>query len=490
MLLLGGLVGVLALLVSAAFAATPAFAATAASAPSAIFAIAGDGTSCSSPPACGDGGAATQAGLSYPQGIAVDAHGNTYVADWGDNEIRRIAPDGSISTVAGSGIPCWSAPSCGDGGAATDAALSFPDGVAVAPDGSVYIADTGDNEIRKVSPVGKVTRFAGNGSECSQPPTCGDGGPATSAQLSAPAAVAVGPSGAVYIADTGDSEVRKVSAAGTITRVAGTGAFCTTAPSCGDSGPAASAQLNYPGGIAFDRAGSLLVADGGDNEVRKVSPGGSMTRVAGSGQQCASPPACGDGGAATSARLNGPDGVAVGPNGAIYIADSADNEVRRVSAAGRIVSIAGTGAACSASTACGDGAPATSAQLNYPDAITLDASGDLCVADTYDAELRWIPAAGSATLTAPTGRVALSAFAASVSAQAVTVRYALGGFAKVALSVGTSVVAHASGRPGFGVLAWKRKLGSGQAPRGRYTLTVTAAAGGNTAGRTLSVRLS
>jgi sugar lactone lactonase YvrE len=486
-LLLGALT--CALLLAAAGAA----AATAPSAPP-ILDIAGSGTACSTPPACGDGAAAAAAQLSFPEGLAADSHGDVYIADWGDNEIRRIAPDGTITTVAGGGTPCWSPPGCGDGSAATDGQLSFPDGVAVGPDGSIYIADTGDDEIRKVSPSGKITRFAGDGSACSQPPNCGDGGPATNAKLSAPAAVAVDRSGAVYVVDTGDSELRKVSPAGTITRVAGTGVVCATAPSCGDGGAATNAQLNFPSGIAIDPAGSLLIADGGDNEVRKVSASGTITRVAGSGKQCAAPPACGDGSAATSADLSGPDGVALAANGTFYIADSGDNEVRRVSAAGKISSIAGTGATCAVPSSCGDGGPGTSAQLNYPDAVALDSSGDLYVADTYDAEVRFVAGGSTATLSSPTVRVALGAIAASVSSTAVTVRYALSAPAAMTLSVAAgatpTVVAHAAGRPGLDVLVWKRRLGASQAPRGRYTLTLTATAGGRSASVKLRVRLT
>lgn len=183
------LAGALGVLVSAPSGALGASAV--ASAPP-IFDLAGTGVGCTTPPACGDGGAGTAAELSFPDGMVVDAQGNTYVADWGDNEVRRIAPSGVISTIAGGGTPCWSAPACGDGGAAADANLSFPDGVAVGPDGSLFIADTGDNEVRKVSRSGKITRFAGDGSECAHPPGCGDGGPAANAQLSAPAAVMVG----------------------------------------------------------------------------------------------------------------------------------------------------------------------------------------------------------------------------------------------------------------------------------------------------------
>ncbi len=486
-LLLGTVLG------SLSVASNGALAASTASSGLPILDVAGVGTGCSTPPACGDGGAATAAQLSFPEGIAVDTQGNAYIADWGDNEVRRIAPNGRTSTIAGGGTPCWSAPGCGDGGAATDANLSSPDGVAVGPDGSVYIADTGDNEIRKVSPSGKITRFAGNGSECSQPPACGDGGPAVNAQLRAPAAVAVDRAGNVYVADTGDSELRKVSASGTIIRIAGTGVFCPNAPSCGDGGSAASAQLNYPGGVAIDRAGNLYIADGGDNEIRKVSIAGTITRVAGSGAQCASPPSCGDGGPATSAQLNGPDGVAVGTSGTFYIADASDNEIRRVASTGKISTVAGTGAECSVPSACGDGGPAAGAELNYPDAVALDSSGGLYIADTYDAELRWISGASTVSLAAPSGRIVLSAFAATIASRAVSVRYALSAPAAVTLSVGSgpsrAVVSRASGVGGFGVLFWNRRLGAQTAPAGRYTLTVTASAGGRAVSSKLTVRL-
>lgn len=293
----------------------------------------------------------------------------------------------------------------------------------------------------------------------------------------------------MFIVDTGDSELRKVSPAGTITRVAGTGVVCTNAPTCGDGGRATSAQLNYPGGVAIDRAGNLFIADGGDNEVRKVSVAGTITRVAGSGKQCASPPSCGDGAAATSAQLNGPDGVAVASDGALDIADASDNEIRRVAPAGKITTIAGTGAECSIPRSCGNGGPAASAQLNYPDAITVDPSGGVYIADTDDAKLRWLAGTGTASLAAPSGRIVLTAFTAGVASKAVTVRYALSAPAAVTLSVGSTVVSRAYGAAGFGMLTWNRRLGAQAAPGGRYTLTVTASAVGQTASSKLSVRL-
>src|SRR5437588_2128677 len=197
-----------------ALLASCALAVTATPAPAAVsiftsWQLGGTGTQCSAPPDCGDGGFATQATLSFPQGVAVGPEGSVYVADFGDSEIRKIAIDGTITTVAGGGTFCSTTPSCGDGGPATDAHLSFPEGVAVDQrTGDIYIADTLDNEVRKISARGTITRLAGTGVACSTPSSCGDGGPATSARLSSPGGVAVDSKGNVYIADSGDQAVR------------------------------------------------------------------------------------------------------------------------------------------------------------------------------------------------------------------------------------------------------------------------------------------
>jgi len=487
-------VAAMALLAAAVFLAVAgSVAARAGSSSVPILAVAGDGTACSTPPACGDGGAATAAELSFPEGVALGRGGDLYVADWGDNEVRTVSPGGTIHAVAGDGTPCARAPACGDGDAGTAAELSFPEGVAVDRAGNVYIADTGDNEIRKVSPSGTITRFAGTGVECSQPPACGDGGPATAAQLSAPAGVAVDQAGDVYVADSGDQEIREISRSGRIRRVAGVGTPCESAPSCGDRGPATSAQLSFPGGVAVDQKGDVYVADSGDNEVRMVAPSGTITVVAGDGTACSGPPSCGDGGEAGDAELSGPDGVAVDSAGNVFVADSGDNEVRRVSVSGEIATVAGQGSSCAQPPSCGDTGPATSAQLDYPDAVTADPQGDVYLADTFDQEIRWLPAGSAVTIQAGALRLVLSAFGATVARTTVTVRYALSGAAAVTLSVRgagrLAVVAHAAGRAGFGQLVWNRRLDGVPAARGRYTLTVTATAGGHSGATALSVRL-
>ena len=157
-----------ALVALAAAIATPA--ARAAPPGFSIWSIAGNGTPCATAPSCGDAGRATAAQLNFPQGVAVDAAGNVYIADWGNSEIRKVSPSGAISVIAGDGIACSSAPVCGDGGPATTAALNFPEAVAVDSAGNVYVADTGDNEVRRISPAGMITRIAGNGTGCSAPP--------------------------------------------------------------------------------------------------------------------------------------------------------------------------------------------------------------------------------------------------------------------------------------------------------------------------------
>jgi sugar lactone lactonase YvrE len=459
-----------------------------------IWPLAGSGTACSTPPSCGDGGPATVAQLAFPEGVAVSPAGDAYIADYADNEVRKLSVTGTIGAVAGGGTPCSNPPACGDGGPATDAQLSFPDGVAVDQAGNVYIADTGDNEVRKVSPGGNITRLAGNGTACASPPSCGDGGSATAAQLRSPFGVAVDRAGNVYVADAGDNEVRKVSPSGKISRVAGAGTACAKPPNCGDGSAATSAQLNFPAGVAADQAGNVYIADDGDNEVRKVASGGTISRIAGSGTACSAPPACGDGGPAVSATLGAPDGVAVDHNGNVYVADDLDNEIRKVSSSGTISRIAGSGAACAQLSSCGNGGSATSAQLNYPDALAVDPSGNVYVGDTFDQQLRWLSTARGSSLQTTSGSVSLLAFEPAVARTAVTVRYALSGAASLSLSVTPSggrptTVGRASGRAGWGELSWNRRIGGAAAGRGRYTLTVTATVGGRSATSSVSVRL-
>jgi uncharacterized protein (TIGR03437 family) len=274
----------------------------------------------------GDGGPATSASFWQPYGVAVDAVGNLYVADRGNSRIRKVSPSGIISTVAGNGIGGYS----GDGGPATSASLFDPRGVAVDAAGNLYVADSGNQRIRKVSPSGTISTAAGGGH--SDP---GDGGPATSAWLGWPEGVAVDAAGNLYIADVNSYRIRNVSPSGIINTVAGNGAWGLS----GDGGPATSAQVSQPRGVAVDAAGNLYIADFGNRRVRKVSPSGIISTAAGGGS------GLGDGGPATSASLAWPSGVAVDAADNLYIADWGSSRIRRVSPSGIISTVAGGGSA-------------------------------------------------------------------------------------------------------------------------------------------------
>ncbi len=334
----------------------------------------------------GNGGSATAAALSFPTGVAEASNGAILIADEGNNVIRQIAPDGTITTVAGLPGPGGFG---GDGGPATGAHLNQPTGVSPTPDGGFLIADRGNNRIRKVSSTGIITTVAGSGAACAAPAgACGDGGRAVSAQLNAPYRVVPTSDGGFLIA--GGNTIRKVSAAGVITRLAGTGVACSNPVlPCGDGGSATAAQLNKPTGIAVMADGSVLTADSNDNRVREVSPTGTITTIAGNGVAGS----WGDGIPATSANLNSPSSVAVAPNGAIVIADSYSHLIRFVTG-GVIHTLAGTAdTPCPTSAGlCGDGGTAAAANLNVPFDVSVTPDGAVLVADLLDHRVRRIDA--------------------------------------------------------------------------------------------------
>ena len=242
----------------------------------------------------GDSGAATLAQLWNPNGVAVDSAGSVFFADVSTNRVRKIL-NGIVTTVAGSGAYGFS----GDGGPAANAQLRGPNDVAVDRQGNIFIADTGNNRVRKISANGIITTLAGTGTAGYS----GDGGPAASAGLSAPQYLAVDGQGNVLISDTGNNRVRKVSTTGVITTLAGTG----VAGFSGDSGPAANAQLQNPLGLAVDPAGNVFIAHTGNYRVREVSVNGIITTVAGNSSYYYS----GDCGPAAGAQLSGPTDLAV-----------------------------------------------------------------------------------------------------------------------------------------------------------------------------------
>ncbi len=288
--------------------------------PAVISTIAGPGTAAS----LGDGGAATNAYLSRPQGVSVDLSGALLIADPGNNRIRKVALDGAITTVAGGG-------SSGDGGVATNASLSSPRGITAAASGALYIADTVNNRIRMVNADGIITTVAGNGTAGYS----GDGSWATNATLRAPQGVALDCFGNLYIADTSNQRVRKVNGAGIITTAAGKGMPGNT----GDGGAATNATLT-PAGIAVDSTGNLFIADNGSYRIRKVDANGIITTAAGYGVSYS-----GDGAQATNAGLYYPSGVTLDAGGNLYIADTSDNRIRKVDPYGVITTVAGRGPA-------------------------------------------------------------------------------------------------------------------------------------------------
>ena len=332
----------------------------------------------------GDGGAATSARLR-PDNVAVDGSGNIYIASTSNNRVRKVdASTGNISTVAGTGTGGYS----GDGGAATSARLR-PDNVAVDGSGNIYISSSSNNRIRKVTAsTGNISTVAGSGTAYS-----GDGAAAASAHLYDPVGVAVDGSGNLYIADSGNDRIRKVDAStGNISTVAGVG----TNGFSGDGGAATSAQFSAPVGVAVDGSGNLYIADSGNDRIRKVDAStGNISTVAGTGTGGYS----GDGGAATSARLR-PDNVAVDGSGNIYIASTSNNRVRKVDAStGNISTVAGTGTAGYS----GDGGAATSARLNNPQGVAVDGAGNIYITDRHNNRIRKVDASTGNISTAAGG---------------------------------------------------------------------------------------
>jgi trimeric autotransporter adhesin len=372
--------------------------------------VAGGGTLLAT--SAGQGGPAIMTQMAQPRNVAIDNQDALYISDFGANQVYRVATNGTLSLVAGTGTVGFS----GDGTSALMAQLNAPAGVAVDVTGAVYIADSGNNRVRKVyngviidifdtpaptgvavdssgmvyvaaggylgsviqqisgvtsardvtvdssgniystsggfvleipASSGTVTTIAGSGNS---PYFGGDGGPATSAQMYSPSGIAVDSSGNWYIADTSNNRIRLVTTAGVISTIAGTGA----AGSSGDSGPAAAAELNSPHGVVFDSSNNLYIADSGNNEVRKITPAGTITTIA--------------------SQLNNPVSVAVDAQGSIYIADAGNNRIAQVMSSGTA---------------------STFAKINGVLAVAVDASGNVVAADA--SQVWSVPANGSAT---------------------------------------------------------------------------------------------
>ena len=396
----------------------------------------------------GDNGAATAAILLQADGIAADAAGNTYIADAANHRIRKVSRAGTITTIAGTGVPGFS----GDGGPAAAAQLNSPYGLAFDGFGNLYIADLGNARVRRIGVDGNIATVAGGGAVSAG--GINEGSAATSVFLSSPRNVAWDGGTSLYISDFTGQRVYRLASGGSLTTVAGTG----IAGFSGDGGLSYNAQVAYPAGLAVDRQGSVYIADSANHVIRKIAGGlissiaravtptgltvdatgalyvadpvaGELLAIPANGSPAAftiavndlaagidgylygasgtvalriSLPALavviagggslayGDGGPALSARLNHPAGVAGDAQGNIYIADRDNHRIRRVARDGTITTVAGTGAAGNT----GDGGVATEALLNSPESVTVDPYGDLYIADTGNHRVREVTASG------------------------------------------------------------------------------------------------
>lgn len=308
--------------------------------------------------------------VSNPSSLATDSRGNVYFVDRDTYRVRKVDQSGQVSTVAGSGLLGFS----GDGGPATSAKLGERvEGLAVDEVGNVYIADTANYRIRRVDPSGTIDTIAGTGAYGGG----GDGGPAAMATLGAVYGLATDAAGNLYIADTFNDKVRKISPDGIISRFAGTG----EEGHGGDGGPAGHARLDKPRGLAVDESGHVYIADTDNHRIRRVDPSGTIATVAGNGHSGYS----GDGGAATAAMFDGPHDVAVDASGIIYVADSRNRVVRRIDAAGILTTVAGVGPDAQTED---DGADAV-IRISFARAVATDAEGAVYIADSFgDSVLR------------------------------------------------------------------------------------------------------
>jgi uncharacterized protein (TIGR03437 family) len=396
----------------------------------------------------GDGGPATSALLDFPRNLAVDADGNVYVNDYNNNRVRKISLDGTIKTIAGSGVCCASP----DGGLATNAYLSTGP-VTTDPSGNVYVFDYFSNRVRRVSPTGILQSYAGDGKEgfagdgdnaavarfsgvaglgtdssnnlyvadannerirlvtsagivstiAGRVHFSGDGGPASAAILHRPAGVVQAADGSIYFTDRVNHRIRKIASNGTISTIAGTG----DPGFGGDGSPAAQASLYFPDSLTIDSAGNLLFVDQNQRRVRKITPAGIITTVAGNGDLAYSV----DGSGALFSGFAYITGIAADAGGNIYLSEGAANRVKKVTAAGGLITYAGASnnGRPSGSGFGGDGQAATQAVLADPGALALDAAGNLYISDILNYRIRRVEAlSGTITSVAGNGKCCFS----------------------------------------------------------------------------------
>ena len=317
----------------------------------------------------------TIASFNQPTGIAVDAAGNIYVSDYGDNLIRKISAAGIVSTIAGNGNQGSL------NGLDTASSFNGPTALALDAAGNIYVADDNNNMVRKISTNGMVSTYAGSDS------TGLINGPAANSALFGPTGVAVDGSGNVYIADAGNNIIRMVNTSDVVSTYAGSTNEAAT------NGPLLSASFNNPTGLAIDGSGNIFVADMLDGMIREISPStGTVTTLAGSGDTTASV-----NGTGTAASFYFPNSLAVDASDNIYVTEYATNLIRKVDPTGVVTTFAGNGAAGQADST------GTSASFNGPSGIAVDKSGNLYVADTYNNVIRKITPAGVVSTIAGSG---------------------------------------------------------------------------------------
>ena len=439
----------------------------------------------------GDGGPATQAAFLEPRAVAVDAAGNIYIADFHNERVRKVDTHGIVTTIAGGGLayegdgvpgtastvfePVGLAVdslanvyfielsgcrlrmvstdgiihnvaggTCGysgDGGPAAEAQLGYLQGLAIDPQGNLYIADYSNNRIRKIDRSGIITTFAGNGQSASN----GDGGPATAAAIWAPTAVASDSSGNIYISGSAACNCIREVSGGIINKIVGGG---NPSPNFGDGGPALSAALLFVYGLAIDASGNLYLSDGQERRIRRVNAAQIINTIAGSGATNFS----GDGGPATQAALDFPGDVKADRNGNLYIADTLGHRVRKFTPGGNITTYAGNGSAGYS----GDGGQATSAQLNQPGYLAIDASGNLYISDMPNGSVRRVAPNGIITtyvsMEAPTVFNADIIFPSGVAVDAQGDLYVADSYRNVVFKVtptGTVTTAAGNGTGGY-----------------------------------------
>jgi len=302
-------------------------------------------------------GPATASDLDVPNGIAFDSSGDVYLVDSGNNVVEKIAPTGTLSLFAGTGRSGAPTP-----GPATASDLNGPGAIVFDSSGTGYIADSGNNVIEKVTPSGTLSIFAGTGRAGAPTP-----GPATASDLDSVNQIALDDSGNLYITDSGNDVVEKVTPSGTLSILAGTGRAGAPTP-----GPADASDLNYPGGVAVDSSGDVYIGDFGNNVVERVTPSGTLSIVAGTGRVGTPTP-----GPATASPLGGPAFVAVDSSDDVYIADFGANVVERVTPSGTLSIVAGTGRAGAPTPG-----PATASPLDQPVGVAVDPSGDVYIGDS------------------------------------------------------------------------------------------------------------